>query len=139
MGLGADGVAEIGYGTYTGFEGKGYMTEAVMVLVQWASRKPGVLRIEAKADKENKASQRVLEKPDLCQAEKSAKKGHGLCGIGRENENGSFKFAIPRSHPTAFRFSPHSLFPAGWICSWASSLYGRQEKGRSVGGLSTFQ
>lgn len=61
-GLGEDGVVEIGYGNYTGFEGKGYMTEAVMVLVQWASRQPGVLRIGAETDKDNKASQRVLEK-----------------------------------------------------------------------------
>lgn len=61
-GLGEDGVVEIGYGTYTGFEGKGYMTEAVMALVQWACRQSGVLRIEAETDKDNKASQRVLEK-----------------------------------------------------------------------------
>lgn len=61
-GLGADGVVEIGYGTYTGFERKGYMTEAVTALVQWASRQPGVLRIEAETDKDNIASQRVLAK-----------------------------------------------------------------------------
>ena len=62
MGLGEDGVVEIGYGTNEGFEGRGYMTEAVSAVVQWAAAQPDVRRIEAETDDDNLASQRVLIK-----------------------------------------------------------------------------
>lgn len=82
-GLGENGVVEIGYGTYTGFEGKGYMTEAVMALVQWASRQPGVLRIEAETGKDNKASQRVLEKSGFVPSGEIGEEGPRFVWVGK--------------------------------------------------------
>lgn len=61
-GLNADGMVEIGYGTYSGYEGRGYMTEAVTALCRWAMKRPGVTRVEAEAEEDNHASIRVLEK-----------------------------------------------------------------------------
>ena len=61
-GLGADGVAEIGYGISAEFQGQGCATEAVSAVVDWALQNPKVTAIEAETDAENKASQRVLEK-----------------------------------------------------------------------------
>lgn len=82
-GLGADGVVEIGYGTYPGFESKGYMTEAVMALVQWASRQPGVLCIEAETDRDNKASQRVLEKSGFVPSGEIGEEGPRFIWVGK--------------------------------------------------------
>ena len=84
-GLGTDGVVEIGYGTYTGFEGNGYMTEAVTALVQWASRQPGVLRIEAEADKDNLASQRVLAKSGFVPSGAVGKEGPRFVWAGKRS------------------------------------------------------
>ena len=61
-GLGRDGNVEIGYGIYPEYWGRGYATEAVIAAVDWALKQPGVERIEAETDPDNKASQRVLEK-----------------------------------------------------------------------------
>ena len=61
-GLDEDGAVELGYGTNPGFEGRGYMTEAVSAVVQWAEMQPCVRRIEAEARSGNAASVRVLEK-----------------------------------------------------------------------------
>ncbi len=61
-GLGADGRVEIGYGILEEQQGRGYATEAVAAAVEWALAQPGVTRVEAETDPDNKASQRVLEK-----------------------------------------------------------------------------
>lgn len=61
-GLDADGVAEIGYGISDEYQGRGYATEAVQVVTDWAFRDPRVKAIEAEATVENIASQRVLER-----------------------------------------------------------------------------
>jgi len=61
-GLDSNGMVEIGYGIKKEYEGQGYMTEAVTAMVGWASEQIGVNYIEAEADQDNKASQRVLEK-----------------------------------------------------------------------------
>jgi ribosomal-protein-alanine N-acetyltransferase len=61
-GLNANGMVEIGYGIKKEYEGQGYMTEAVTAMARWASEQIGVKYVEAEADPENKASQRVLEK-----------------------------------------------------------------------------
>lgn len=55
------GTIEIGYGTYPTLQGQGYMTEMVAGLLQWATRQPGVRRVVADTEKENVASQKVLE------------------------------------------------------------------------------
>ena len=60
-GLDADGAVEIGYGILEEYQGQGYATEAVGAAVNWALRQPGVTRVEAETDPDNRASQRVLE------------------------------------------------------------------------------
>ena len=59
------GRVEIGYGTYEDFQGKGYMTEAVGALVQWALVQPGVKSAVASTEKNNIPSFRVLEKNEF--------------------------------------------------------------------------
>lgn len=61
-GLDADGSVEIGYGISEENQGNGYAAEAVEAAAAWALRQPGVCRVEAETEPENKASQRVLEK-----------------------------------------------------------------------------
>ncbi|GAB4037318.1 GNAT family N-acetyltransferase [Spirosoma jeollabukense] len=56
------GAVEIGYGTYPALRRKGYMSEMVAGLVQWAGQQPDVLRVVADTETENVASQKVLEK-----------------------------------------------------------------------------
>lgn len=61
-GLGDDGSLEIGYGISEEYQGKGYATEAVNAVTQWALDQDGVCRIEAEAEESNIASVNVLEK-----------------------------------------------------------------------------
>lgn len=56
------GEIEIGYGTYEDFQKKGYMTEAVGAIIQWAKTQPGVTTILADTNKDNPASWAVLKK-----------------------------------------------------------------------------
>jgi ribosomal-protein-alanine N-acetyltransferase len=56
------GVLEFGYGTHPGFEGKGYMTEAVQCMVGWAFSQSDVNIILAETDKTNLPSQKILNK-----------------------------------------------------------------------------
>ena len=53
---------EIGYGIRKEYEGNGYTTEAVRVLVEWAFSQKDVIFVEAETAPDNKASQRILEK-----------------------------------------------------------------------------
>lgn len=61
-GLSADGVAEIGYGISEENQNKGYATEAVKGVLEWAFSRPEVTAVEAETDSDNTASKRVLEK-----------------------------------------------------------------------------
>ena len=61
-GLSADGIAEIGYGISEEYQNKGYATEAVKVVLEWAFSRPEVTAVEAETDPDNTASKRVLEK-----------------------------------------------------------------------------
>ena len=61
-GLGEDGRVEVGYGLREGCCGKGYMTEAVRAMAEWAVAQPGVTRVEAETEAGNGASRRVLER-----------------------------------------------------------------------------
>ena len=58
----AKGEIEIGYGTYKEFRGKGFMTEAVARIVEWAKEQPKVKCISASTEAENIASFTILEK-----------------------------------------------------------------------------
>ncbi|CAM3500214.1 GNAT family N-acetyltransferase [Aquirufa ecclesiirivi] len=57
-----EGEIEIGYGTYNEFQGKGYMTEIVGGIIEWAKKQQIVKAIIASTDKTNTASFKVLEK-----------------------------------------------------------------------------
>lgn len=61
-GLQADGTVELGYGIRDDCQNRGYATEAVRAVSEWAMRQPGVRRVEAETEPWNLASQRVLEK-----------------------------------------------------------------------------
>ena len=61
-GFNDDGSVEIGYGIDEAYQGQGYATEAVNAAVMWALQQPGITRVEAETESNNKASQRVLEK-----------------------------------------------------------------------------
>ncbi|WP_339886746.1 GNAT family N-acetyltransferase [uncultured Flavobacterium sp.] len=58
----ADGEIEIGYGTYDEFRNKGFMTEGVSGLIEWAIIQPEIKAIIASTEKNNTASFKVLEK-----------------------------------------------------------------------------
>lgn len=57
-----DGVVEVGYGISPDEQNKGYATEAVEALVNWAFQTGKVNKIVAETLKTNEASIRVLEK-----------------------------------------------------------------------------
>ena len=57
-----NGEIEIGYGTYEEFQNRGFMTEAVDGMIQWAKKQPAVKSIIADTDKSNTASYLVLLK-----------------------------------------------------------------------------
>lgn len=56
------GATEIGYGTYELYRNKGFMTEAVRGMSNWAFKEAGLREITAETEKVNNASIRVLEK-----------------------------------------------------------------------------
>ncbi len=57
----AEGSTEIGYGIAPAYQGKGYMSEAVQALIDWAFAHPFCKTITA-TDVENPASSRLLER-----------------------------------------------------------------------------
>jgi RimJ/RimL family protein N-acetyltransferase len=57
-----NGEIEIGYGTYEEFRGRGFMTEAVGRIIQWAKEQPKVKSVFASTTKDNVPSYSVLEK-----------------------------------------------------------------------------
>lgn len=57
-----NGSIEIGYGTYENLQNKGFMTEAISGIIDWASHQQEIKKIVASCDKDNFASYKVLEK-----------------------------------------------------------------------------
>jgi len=57
-----NGEIELGYGTYEDYQGKGYITEAIKAISEWAFNQPNVKVILAETDKNNLASIKVLQK-----------------------------------------------------------------------------
>ena len=55
------GAIEIGYGIFEGFRSRGYMTEAVAGMVDWAKHQPGVKTMIAETAITNQASLKILE------------------------------------------------------------------------------
>lgn len=64
------GEIEIGYGTMPEQQRKGYMTEAVAGIVEWAAGREGVQYILAETDENNKASIRIVQKNGFRQFDK---------------------------------------------------------------------
>ena len=60
-----EGVVEVGYGINTAYRGNGYMMEALIALCNWALSQPGVTMVTAGTERDNRASQRVLEKAGM--------------------------------------------------------------------------
>ena len=81
-GLEADGILEIGYGMNDGYEGRGYMTEAVSAVVRWAAVQNGVSSIEAETEENNAASKRVLEKAGFVPNGKTGSEGPRYVWVG---------------------------------------------------------
>ncbi len=84
----ANGAVEIGYGTLDQFQGRGYATEAVSVLVRWALSQPDVFQVIAEALPENPASVRVLQK-------------NGFIDVGPGSEEGKRRFVLTRENQAA--------------------------------------
>lgn len=74
-GLDASGKSEIGYGIYEDYEGKGYATEAVTAVSDWALCQPGVKGVTAQTEEDNHASQRVLEKSGFVPTGRTGEEG----------------------------------------------------------------
>ena len=60
-----NGEIEIGYGTYEGFQGKGFMTELVAGIIKWSKSQPRVKSVIASTNKDNIASFKVLQNNDF--------------------------------------------------------------------------
>lgn len=58
----SEGEIEIGYGTYDEFQNKGFMTEIVSGIIEWAKNQSNVKTIIASTNKTNIASFKVLQK-----------------------------------------------------------------------------
>ena len=74
-GLSKDGSAEIGYGIAEDYQGRGYATEALSALVDWALKQPGVSCVTAETEETNIASQRVLRKSGFVLTGESGEEG----------------------------------------------------------------
>ncbi len=59
------GMVAFGYVVARAYWGRGYATEALSVLVDWALAQPGIWRASAVCDVENLASARVMEKAGM--------------------------------------------------------------------------
>ncbi len=74
-GVDKSGSAEIGYGIVENYRGRGYATEAVTAVVDWAASQDGVKQIEAETEESNLASKRVLEKAGFIPNGKTGNEG----------------------------------------------------------------
>lgn len=66
------GCVEIGYQTYQDYQNRGYMAEAMALLLGWASGQSGVESVMARVRRDNAASQHVLRKLGFACSEKGA-------------------------------------------------------------------
>lgn len=55
----------VGYVIARSHQGKGYATEALRAVIDWAFRQPSVYRVNASTDVDNIASRRVMEKAGM--------------------------------------------------------------------------
>jgi [ribosomal protein S5]-alanine N-acetyltransferase len=59
------GTVEVGYGIHEAVRNKGYMTETVRALIEWAFQQEACRRVTAETLRDNYPSQRVLQKSGL--------------------------------------------------------------------------
>jgi len=76
------GEIEIGYGVYEEYRNRGFMTEMVQGMIEWAKTQPKVKAIIASTDKTNLASFRVLEKNGFVKSGESEELFHWLLPVG---------------------------------------------------------
>ena len=74
-GVSPDGAVEIGYGISESYEGRGYATEAVSAVTEWAAQQDGITRVEAEAEEDNLSSLRVLEKSGFVRSGERGEEG----------------------------------------------------------------
>src|SRR3954451_3841242 len=60
-----EGIVELAYGVHPQARKKGYASRAVRLVARWALRDLGAMRVEARADPDNAASQGVLRNAGL--------------------------------------------------------------------------
>lgn len=70
-----EGTVEIGYSVLPRFQGRGYATEMVRALADWALAQPGVVRVVAETEWVNPASVRVLARAGFVAAGAAAEPG----------------------------------------------------------------
>ena len=61
------GVAEVGYWVAPEVRGRGVCTRAVRLISRWVLERPGMERLQLRADEENAASRKVAEKAGFTQ------------------------------------------------------------------------
>ncbi len=83
-GVSTDGMVEIGYGLREGFCKKGYMTEVVQVVSQWALKQEGITRVEAETELENIASKKVLLNAGFTENGRFGEEGPRYTFLGKE-------------------------------------------------------
>jgi [ribosomal protein S5]-alanine N-acetyltransferase len=71
-----DGMVATGYELLPAYRGKGYATEAVRALVDWAFAHPEVRKVVAETLPDNEPSIRVLQRTGFRRARKSSEPGH---------------------------------------------------------------
>jgi ribosomal-protein-alanine N-acetyltransferase len=71
-----DGTVATGYSLLPDYRGKGYATEAVRALADWAFSHPAVLKIIAETLPDNEPSIRVLHRAGFRRARKASEPGH---------------------------------------------------------------
>ena len=74
-GITEEGNTEIGYGIEEDHQGRGYATEAVSALVDWAFEQPGVTCVTAETEESNIASHNVLKKAGFIPTGKFGEEG----------------------------------------------------------------
>ena len=76
MGKPLDGAVQIGYSVLPAYQRRGFATEMVDALSQWALEQPGVERIAAVVHRDNEPSQRVLLNADFAFVGDAAEPDH---------------------------------------------------------------
>jgi RimJ/RimL family protein N-acetyltransferase len=83
-----DGVVEVGYGINPSYQNRGYATEMVQTLTNWALAQPAVSRVVAECRTDNVGSIRVLEKTGFERIGERFDEGDGVLIVWERRERG---------------------------------------------------